>query len=308
MRSDLNATESASIKECHARWASLVEGIRKNEEWSHEALYLEFNRLIRYIAFSVLGSTDLVEDCAHDVYVDVTLAIQTRGLDNPAGLGSFIRTVAQRKAFRYMEGSRRSIQHPFLELDQADPDKVSSGLNVPSPLCEGATQENGVLLDEQVKILRECISLLGSRQRNIVTRHFFHYESMDQIAAALSIKKHGAESDKTRAISELRMIWQMIVTQHENGPASKVKLARRRLESMKPAEEKEVKGIESFTPQQQTYLKHFLDGHREDVTAVRMGLSPKTVGTYKSQIKKRLGIETDVLLVKWAIRTGITTL
>jgi DNA-binding NarL/FixJ family response regulator len=55
-------------------------------------------------------------------------------------------------------------------------------------------------------------------------------------------------------------------------------------------------------------LKHMVEGRTIAETAQRMGLSPKSVETYRSRLMTKLGIEDLPALVKFAIRHGITTI
>ena len=54
-------------------------------------------------------------------------------------------------------------------------------------------------------------------------------------------------------------------------------------------------------------LRHTVEGCTIAETAQRLGLSPKSVETYRSRLMTKLGIEDLPALVKFAIRHGVTT-
>jgi DNA-binding NarL/FixJ family response regulator len=54
-------------------------------------------------------------------------------------------------------------------------------------------------------------------------------------------------------------------------------------------------------------LRHTVDGRTIAETAQRLGLSPKSVETYRSRLMTKLGIDDLPALVKFAIRHGVTT-
>jgi DNA-binding NarL/FixJ family response regulator len=54
-------------------------------------------------------------------------------------------------------------------------------------------------------------------------------------------------------------------------------------------------------------LRHTVEGRTIAETAQQLGLSPKSVETYRSRLMTKLGIEDLPALVKFAIRHGVTT-
>ena len=54
-------------------------------------------------------------------------------------------------------------------------------------------------------------------------------------------------------------------------------------------------------------LRHTVEGCTIAETAQRLGLSPKSIETYRSRLMTKLGIEDLPALVKFAIRHGVTT-
>jgi DNA-binding NarL/FixJ family response regulator len=65
--------------------------------------------------------------------------------------------------------------------------------------------------------------------------------------------------------------------------------------------------LEPLSAREREVLRHTVEGRTIAETAARLGLSPKSVETYRSRMMTKLGIEDLPALVKFAIRHGITT-
>lgn len=65
--------------------------------------------------------------------------------------------------------------------------------------------------------------------------------------------------------------------------------------------------LEPLSAREREVLRHTVEGRTIAETAALLGLSPKSVETYRSRMMTKLGIEDLPSLVKFAIRHGITT-
>jgi len=65
---------------------------------------------------------------------------------------------------------------------------------------------------------------------------------------------------------------------------------------------------ESLTDTEREIVRLVADGHSNQEVAAILGLSPRTVETYRLRLMRKLGIEGLPSLIKYAIRAGITTL
>jgi len=65
--------------------------------------------------------------------------------------------------------------------------------------------------------------------------------------------------------------------------------------------------LEPLSAREREVLRHTVEGRTIAETAQQLGLSPKSVETYRSRMMTKLGIEDLPALVKFAIRHGITT-
>jgi DNA-binding NarL/FixJ family response regulator len=65
--------------------------------------------------------------------------------------------------------------------------------------------------------------------------------------------------------------------------------------------------LERLSPRERQVMKLIVDGHSSSEVAALLGVSPKSVDTYRSRMMAKLGIEDLPGLVKFAIRHGVTT-
>lgn len=94
-----------------------------------------------------------------------------------------------------------------------------------------------------------------------------------------------------------------------------VQAGRRYLSDSLGAEalERFLKGADQSDPlgrlsaREREVLRHTVEGRTIAETAQQLGLSPKSVETYRSRLMTKLGIEDLPALVKFAIRHGVTT-
>jgi DNA-binding CsgD family transcriptional regulator len=67
-------------------------------------------------------------------------------------------------------------------------------------------------------------------------------------------------------------------------------------------------GIPRLTPRERQILPLIVNGRSNAEAAAILGLSPRSVETYRLRLMQKLGIEDLPTLVKFAIRHGMTTL
>lgn len=66
--------------------------------------------------------------------------------------------------------------------------------------------------------------------------------------------------------------------------------------------------LESLSQRERQVLQLVVEGHASVEIAARLGLSTKTVETYRSRLMHKLGVSEITALVKFAIQHGLTTL
>ena len=67
----------------------------------------------------------------------------------------------------------------------------------------------------------------------------------------------------------------------------------------------EVSPLDRLSLRESQVLKLVVEGHTNVSIAERIGLSPKTVETYRARIMRKLGVKDTVELVKFAMRHGV---
>lgn len=65
--------------------------------------------------------------------------------------------------------------------------------------------------------------------------------------------------------------------------------------------------LERLSPRERQVLKLVVEGHTSSEVAGMLGVSPKSVDTYRSRMMAKLGIDDLPGLVKFAIRHGVTS-
>ena len=65
--------------------------------------------------------------------------------------------------------------------------------------------------------------------------------------------------------------------------------------------------LDPLSAREREVLRHMVEGRTIAETAQQLGLSPKSVETYRSRLMTKLGMDDLPSLVKFAIRNGITT-
>jgi DNA-binding CsgD family transcriptional regulator len=66
--------------------------------------------------------------------------------------------------------------------------------------------------------------------------------------------------------------------------------------------------IEDLTPRERDVVRLVAEGKSNAEAAATLGLSPRSVETYRLRLMQKLGLPDLPSLVKFAIRHGITTL
>jgi DNA-binding NarL/FixJ family response regulator len=64
--------------------------------------------------------------------------------------------------------------------------------------------------------------------------------------------------------------------------------------------------LDQLSAREREVLRYTVDGHTIAQTAQRLGVSPKSIETYRSRVMTKLGLEHLPALVKFAIRHGVT--
>lgn len=168
------SSTSNSNDESRPSWSALVEGVKRGDRESMEALYASFTRGVRYYFCKHLGPADL-DDRVHDAYLTVVQAIRTGALREPEALMGFVKTVIRRQVASDIDDAvhtrRKRVDFEvgtFVTDNRQNPEQEAIG------------RQNAKLM---VQVLEE----ISPRDREILTRFYLHGQSQDEICAAMQL-------------------------------------------------------------------------------------------------------------------------
>lgn len=163
----------------------LVQRIQQGESRAKQRLFEVFNRGIRFQLVRQLGTADL-DDKVHDTFVIVLQAIVRRDLRDPEKLLAYVRTVVRRQIATYIERAvhTRKETHEYGEVDSADP---------------AASPEETLLSHEERRIMRETLSALATRDREILIRFYIDEMPMEEICREMGLSEDQFRLLKSRA-------------------------------------------------------------------------------------------------------------
>ncbi|MDZ7638362.1 MAG: sigma-70 family RNA polymerase sigma factor [Bryobacterales bacterium] len=163
----------------------LVERIEQGDPSAKYQLYESFNRGIRFHLVRHLGTADL-DDKVHDTFVIVLQAIVRKDLRDPDRLLAYIRTVVRRQIATYIEramSNRR--EHP-----------ESAGLEFQDP---SFNPEQSLISHERRRVMRETLSELCARDREILIRFYIDEMPMEEICKEMDLSINQFRLLKSRA-------------------------------------------------------------------------------------------------------------
>jgi RNA polymerase sigma-70 factor, ECF subfamily len=167
-------------------WGALVAQIRAGDEAGSEKLYRIFSRGLRFYLIRQLEAQDC-EDKEHEIFAIVLRAVRKGNLREPERLMGFVRTVARRQVASYIEARMHSRQK-------------ESDLDSGAQIAEGSPNpEAQALLRERIEIVRDALACLSERDRQILTRFYFHEETPEQICKEMKLTETQFRLLKSRA-------------------------------------------------------------------------------------------------------------
>lgn len=180
------ARASDSVEPIPVNWQDLVERIHRGEESGMEELYRLFGRGIRYYLCRQLGHQEL-DDKVHDTFVIVVQAIRRGELREPDRLMGFVRTVVRRQVAAYIDEAVHS-RRDELNLDMGV--RVADRRNNP---------EQSAAFRQKMELMREVLSNLSERDREILTRFYLDEQSQETICHEMALTETQFRLLKSRA-------------------------------------------------------------------------------------------------------------
>ena len=192
------ASEAHSVD--YSNWAALADRIKAGDKRGMEELYALFSKGIRFYLCRRLGPQEL-DDKVHDTFLIVVQAIRRGELREPERLMGFVRTVVRRQVAAHIE---RVVQR---RREQA---YLDSGL----PVADGRlSPEDYVISKQKVEIMKQALSGISSRDREILTRFYLHGQSQQQICTEMDLSETQFRLLKSRAKARFGEIGKRRLTQ-----------------------------------------------------------------------------------------------
>lgn len=167
-------------------WSQLVKRLQDGDSKAMEELYSMFSHGVRYYLARQL-EPDEIEDRLHDAFLVVVEAIRTGELRDPRRLMGFVRTVVRRMV-------AASIDRHIVERRGRIDDERSNNVT-----DRGQTPESAMLFQQQAGIVREVLSELSQRDRQILTRFYVDELPAPQICEEMGLTMTQFRLLKSRA-------------------------------------------------------------------------------------------------------------
>jgi RNA polymerase sigma factor (sigma-70 family) len=151
-----------------------------------EELYSMFSHGMRYYLARQL-EPDEIEDRLHDAFLIVVDAIRAGELRDSRRLMGFIRTVVRRIVAASID------KHVMERRGRLDDDRSINMLD------RGLSPEGAMLFQQQASIVREVLSELSARDRQILTRFYVDEQPALQICAEMGLTMTQFRLLKSRA-------------------------------------------------------------------------------------------------------------
>ncbi len=182
-----NESLAYNVRDDAAVWAMF----KKGEHDAFATLYQRhFNMLFQY-GTKLVGDTDLVKDCIHDVFVE--LWKKKENLAHPKSVKAYLLSAVQHKMIRQLSRAR-SRQNELTKMET--PVRVECK--------EQELIENQIQL-EQSYIVNRALRVLTKRQQEAVYLKFYCNLSYKEVAETMSIGIDSIYNLISRAIDDLEL-------------------------------------------------------------------------------------------------------
>ena len=164
----------------------LVNRIGSGKTDGMEELYELFSRGIRFYLCRQLGPQEL-DDKVHDTFVVVVQAIRRGELREPERLMGFVRTIVRRQVAAHID----KVVHSRREQAEFD-----STVRVADPR---GNPEEAAIFRQRIGLIRQVLSELSERDREILTRFYVDEQSQNQICSEMALTETQFRLLKSRA-------------------------------------------------------------------------------------------------------------
>jgi RNA polymerase sigma factor (sigma-70 family) len=182
----------------------LVERARKGDVHAYEDLVRRYQEAAVRVAYPIVGGPGEAEDAVQDAFVKAYFALDRFRPEMP--FRPWLLRIVTNEARNRRKAVGRRV-HLALRVAQ---DRASGGA-VPSP-------EASVLEDEQRQTLLEAVSMLGEKDRVVITYRYFLEMSEEEMARTLGWARGTVKSRLSRAMRRLRgLLVEVETSEHPGG-------------------------------------------------------------------------------------------
>ena len=171
--------------------AELVRLIQNGDTAAGAEVFERYGPRVYYLALRDLRSRTDAEDIRAETFLRVLDAIQSRRVQTPAMLSSFIL------------GTARNIVLETLR----SPLRAAQGREIPD--CSGP-EANPILDEEITGAIERVLARLKPREREFLRLHYYEELPKDQIARRIGVDEARVRLIKSRALKSFRDIYQRL--------------------------------------------------------------------------------------------------
>lgn len=173
----------------------IVALLAAGEERGIELLAERYEKLIRYVAVTILGNREKsVEECINDVY----LKIWKHGAEydyKKASLKTYVKAITRNTALNYLRQLRRLEELEGMdESDTLRSEYIDYSQNV----------EQQMVFKEEVRALNRVLGSLRRKDKELVFRRFYYLQSTKQIAEAMKMSENAVDSKLSRLRKKIK--------------------------------------------------------------------------------------------------------
>jgi len=169
----------------------IIDLLFERSEAALELIQDIYGRLIRSVAFNLLHSDTVAEECVNDTLLAIWDTIPP---ERPDSLSAYAAAITRRRAIdRIRHDTAQKRSSDFTEYES-----VAEELAFADDVC-------GTVVDkmETQRILNEFLSSLSASNREIFISRFFDFESLDSISIRMHISKNALSVRISRMKADL---------------------------------------------------------------------------------------------------------
>lgn len=169
--------------------AELWSAFRSGDKKSFKELYLKYYTMLYNYGIKLSGDSDLAEDCLQELFLK--LWKNKTGVGKVSSVKSYLFTSYSRTVFDNLKKISRNINSTDMLTDSAE-------CSIEETMI--ADQSS----DERIQHLKEALSLLSKRQKEVIYLFYVKQHSYREIEAIMSVKYQTIRNCMHEAVKVLR--------------------------------------------------------------------------------------------------------